>query len=91
MIKLPELLTKPEPYLTKKAKASIKTLRNNQQTLTIKPADKNLGIVIMNTDDYLLQCSKLLTSETTYRLAQTYPKEDIARQLTDTLVSFHSN
>ena len=73
--KLPELLTKSEPNLTRKAKAAIKTLKNNQQKLTIKPADKNLGIVIMNTDDYLLQCSKLLTNEATYRLAQTYPKK----------------
>ena len=88
--KLPELLTKSEPNLTRKAKAAIKTLKNNQQKLTIKPADKNLGIVIMNTDDYLLQCSKLLTNEATYRLAQTYPKENISRQLTNTLVSFHS-
>ena len=38
--KLPKLLTKPEPNLTRKAKASIKALRNSQQTLTIKPADK---------------------------------------------------
>ena len=53
----------------------------------IKPADKNLGIV---TDDYLLQCSKVLTNEATYRLAQTYLKEDISRQLTNSLVSFHS-
>ena len=44
----------------------------------------------MNTDDYLLQCSKLLTNEATYRLTQTYSKEDISRQLTNTLVSFHS-
>lgn len=88
--KLPELLAKTEPNLTKKAKASIKSLKNNQQILTIKPADKNLGIVAMNTDDYLLQCTRLLTSKTTYRLAQSYPKEDISRQLTNTLVSFCS-
>ena len=54
--KLPELLTKPEPNLTRKAKAAIKTLKYNQQKLIIKPADENVGIVIMNTDNYLLQC-----------------------------------
>ena len=62
---LSELLTKTESNLTKKARASIKSLKNNQQSLTIKPADKNLGIVLMNTDDYLLQCSTLLTNKTT--------------------------
>ena len=30
-----------------------KTLRTE---VTIKPSDKNLGIVLMNTDDYVLQC-----------------------------------
>ena len=87
---LPEILTKPIPNLTKKEKVSIKSLKNARQTLTIKPADKNLGIVLMNTDDYLQQCTKLLMNSCTYRLAQWYPKDDIARKLTDTLISFNS-
>ena len=43
----------------------------------------------MNTDDYLEQCTKLLTNNSTYRLAETYPKNDIARKLTDILISFN--
>ena len=87
---LPEILKKSAPNLTKEEKASIKSLKNARQTLTIKPADKNLGVVIMNTDDYLQQCTKLLTNTTTYRPAETYPKDDMARKLTDTLISFNS-
>lgn len=87
---LPEILKKPTSNLKKEEKASIKSLKSARQTLTIKPADKNLGIVIINTDDYLQQCTKLLTNSTTYRLAETYPDEDMARKLTNTLVSFKS-
>ena len=87
---LPEILKQQTPNLTKGEKTSIKSLKNARQTLTIKPADKNLGIVIMNTDDYLEQCTKLLTNNSTYRLAETYPKNDIARKLTDILISFNS-
>ena len=87
---LPEILKQQTPNLTKGEKTSIKSLKNARQILTIKPADKNLGIVIMNTDDYLEQCTKLLTNNSTYRLAETYPKNDIARKLTDILISFNS-
>ena len=87
---LPEILKQQTPNLTKGEKTSIKSLKTARQTLTIKPADKNLGIVIMNTDDYLEQCTKLLTNNSTYRLAETYPKNDIARKLTDILISFNS-
>ena len=88
--RLPEILRKPIPNLTKEEKAFIKSLKNARQSLTIKPADKNLGIVIMNTDNYLQQCTQLLTNNKTYRPAETYPKEDIARRITNALISFNS-
>ena len=84
-----DILKKPPPNLTKKEKNTIKSFKNASQTLTIKPADKNLGIVIMKTDDYLQQCAMLLKNNT-YRLAQLYPEEDISRQLTNTLIAFRS-
>ncbi len=46
-------------------------LRKSTQ-LIVKPADKNLGIVIMNTQDYLEQCLIHLSS-TTYQLMDTFP------------------
>ena len=52
--KLLPLLTAPTPpNLTKTEQKTIKTLIKSKSTLTIKPADKNLGIVIMDTDDYI--------------------------------------
>ena len=54
----------------------------------IKPADKNLGIVLMDTDDYIAQCTSHLADTTTYRLAEHYPRESIRRQLTNAVISF---
>lgn len=87
---LPEILTKPVPNLTKKEKSSIKSFKKQRKTLTIKPADKNLGIVIMNTDDYLQQCAKLLQDQETYQLSQTYPDHEISRKIRNVLISFKS-
>ena len=39
--------------LTKKQE-SLRKFKKSRAELTIKPADKNLGIVLMNTDDYIL-------------------------------------
>ena len=63
--KMADLLADTRPNLSKKATQSLKSLKNAQQTLTIKPADKNLGLVVMNTDDYLQQCTELLTHKAT--------------------------
>ena len=60
---------------------SLKTLSTVKEVVTIKPADKNLGIVLMNTDDYIKQCMVHLTDSTTYRLATHYPAEQIRTQL----------
>ena len=49
--------------LTATAKVS---LNNCKTALTIKPADKNLGTVIMDTDDYIKQCMILLPNTNIY-------------------------
>ena len=36
--------------------SALHTLQKARQSITIKPADKNLGIVILNTDDYITAC-----------------------------------
>ena len=48
--------------------ASLRILRNST-LITIKPADKILGIVILDTNDYVLECIRRLSS-TTYRELQ---------------------
>ena len=44
---LPEIFTETQ---------SLQTLRKKHHRITIKPADKNLGIVILNAEDYIDQC-----------------------------------
>ena len=58
------------------------------RTIIIKPADKNLGIVLMNTNDYIHQCMTLLSDTTTYRSASVYPITEIERNLSQILISF---
>lgn len=43
-----------------------------QSQITIKPADKNLGLVILNTCDYKLMCLKHLQDEDTYAIINDY-------------------
>ena len=71
---LPVLCSNNTHNLTSSQYTALTKLRNASQTLTIKPADKNLGIVLMNTDDYITQCLSHLMDSTTYKPAATYPK-----------------
>ena len=69
---------------TQQRKAAYKLQRTN--TVTIKPADKNLGIVMMDTDDYITQYLKHLTDKNTHRLITTYPTaHNILKQLLQVL------
>ena len=63
-------------------------LKQNRSTITVKPADKNLGIVLMDTEDYIQQCTKELSKGKTYRLVNTYPVEAVKTQIMDTLICF---
>ena len=55
--------TSPKNLQSKNYKPHKKTARiqfkRSRTEVTIKPADKNLGIVLMNTDDCILQCVTL--------------------------------
>ena len=71
-------------------KTILKKLKQSRLEITIKPADKNLGIVIMNTNDYIGQCMKLLSDVKVCRQTQLYPHEQIKESLTNLLVNFKS-
>ena len=58
------------------------------ENVIIKPADKNLGIVLMDTDDYIEQCVSHLSDINTYRLATNYPRNDIKKQIMNTVIRF---
>ena len=86
--KLSALCHSNSPNLTKEQRTALKKLQTARQSVTIKPADKNLGLVLMDTDDYVNQCLAHLTDKNTYRLAKEYPKSDIQQSLTNVLTKF---
>lgn len=85
---LPVINLRFSSNVTDADKATLKKFKNE---VTIKLADKNLGLVLLNTDDYIAQCSKQLSDTETYRLANEYPREDIKIKLINTIVSFKSH
>ena len=74
--------------LTRQQRITLANLKRKQQSLTIKPADKNLGIVLMNTDDYIQQCMVQLSDTTTYRLATEYPTMELSVKLLNVITAF---
>ena len=85
---LPKICAAKEDNLTPQQRKSISKLQRTRQITTIKPADKNLGIVIMDTDDYVDQCSSILAESQTYRPASTYPHTTIKKEVEDTIIPF---
>ena len=57
--------------LTQQERESLHKLQRASQELTIKPADKNLGIVVMDTSDYIGQCLDHLTDSNIYKQPRT--------------------
>ena len=85
---LPVITLQFTSNISKEDEVAIKKFKQMRDRVTIKPADKNLGIVLMDTDDYLAQCTSHLADITTYRLAEHYPRETIRRHLMNTVTSF---
>lgn len=87
-LKIDNLLTKQNHQKrnisTKELKA-LEELRN--PVITIKPADKNLGTVILNSADYVEQCLLHLVTDTYQRVAE-FPTDNISRDIQNTLISF---
>ena len=67
----------------------IKKLTAKRHLITIKPADKNLGIVLLNTEDYVDQCLKHLTTST-YNLVSEFPL-NLKTLLENTLIRFNTD
>lgn len=74
--------------LTKKETSSIKKLKNTKD-LTIKAADKNLGIVVMNSEDYVDQIISHLSSDT-YRIVKEFPPA-LHELIENTILSFKTH
>ena len=67
---------------------TIKSLKNSH--IIIKPADKNLGTVIMNTNDYIDQCLVHLTSDSYIRV-ECFPDRNIRANIQNTLINFKNH
>ena len=74
--------------ITKEEHQSLVKLQHARREITIKPADKNLGVVLLDTNDYISQCLKVLTDSKTYRLTTEYPTRTIQAQLGQVTASF---
>ena len=76
-INLLEIIASTHNNMSKNEQNFLNNLKQNRNTITVKPADKNLGIVLMNTEDYIQQCTNELNKEGTYKLTNEYPVEGI--------------
>ena len=85
---LPIITMRFSSNVTDADKVTIKKFKMARSEVTIKPADKNLGIVLLDTDQYVSQCTKHLSDTGTYRLAEEYPKENIKKAIRNTIISF---
>ena len=65
-------------------------LKKRKTEIVIKPADKNLGIVLMDSIDYIKHCLQILREQSVYKRVQDYPKESIKRQVYEVLSKFHA-
>lgn len=84
---LDKIARRSKSNLTATQKTAMQQLKKVRQAVIIKMADKNLGVVLMNTDDYVTHCLAHLTDNKTYRLITEYPAHDIRQQLLDTLAN----
>ena len=71
-IEVDEILTSKQ--ISKQELKAIKLL--NKSKLVVKPADTNLGIVVINSSNYMNQCLDQLTSKTYIRV-ETMPEEEL--------------
>ena len=70
------------------SKKELKAIRDLKHTrVVIKPADKNLGIAVLNTEDYIDQCLAHLSTNT-YTRTGVFPSNQIKVSIENTLIKF---
>ncbi len=85
---LEEICSRSIPNITNVQKKALKKFKKSLNQVTIKPADKNLGVVILNAEDYVIECTTHLANTQIYRLAETFPSNDLQNLITNVLISF---
>ena len=90
-VDLDNYLVKQEGKNIKKVNVSKSDLRAIQELkrrdIVIKPADKNLGIAILNDKDYVSQCLLHLSSST-YARTESFPVDHLKRTIQNILIKF---
>lgn len=74
---LDRIYTPHTDNITPKQRKAIDILQRSRDKITIKAADKNLGLVIMDTDEYVYLYITVLMDQNVYRLPEGYPHQRI--------------
>ena len=85
---LPSICRKTHHNLAAPQQRTLKKLKQSRHIITIKPADKNLGIVLLNTEDYIERCMEHLLDTNVYRPALSFPEAELTQLITNQLVTF---
>ena len=85
---LDDICTPYRDNLTVHQRKALITFQRQRNIITIKPADKNLGVVVMDTDNYICQCTEVLRDKQTYRLSTYYPFTEIKEAIESTCAKF---
>ena len=85
---LTNIFNSPKHNLSTIQRQAVKCFKSTQATVTIKPADKNLRLVVLDTDDYIHLCASHLADHSTYRQATDFPSSEILKQLETVLSQF---
>lgn len=84
---LQEIFTEPKTNLTKSEQKSLRKIRKAKNSITVKAADKNLGTVLLDTEDYIAECTRHLSSNS-YCLEDKFPNQTLSKTLQNTIISF---
>ena len=79
------IFQRQKPNVTKEEYKAILTLKQST-AITVKPADKNLGIALLNTNDYVQQCVSHLKSSS-YQRVREFPTQ-LQKQLENCIIKF---
>ncbi len=86
---LPAIFHPAKQNLPKSQRSALKVFKQARSKITVKPADKNLGLVVLDTNDYLHLCATHLANPNTYQQTKSFPPAAIQKELQNTL-SEHS-
>ncbi|CAH2302186.1 Hypothetical predicted protein [Pelobates cultripes] len=78
--KLPKKVAKYKQNLNVWEKKALKEFSENRD-ITIKPADKGGGIVVLNSKDYDIECKRILNDQLTYERIKADPTSDTKKRL----------